>query len=185
MLESYRCPPRRNAIDLTKFAPLLTLLMALAPPGLAGELRKLAVPQPAPALELPDTQGAPHNLAAWQGQVVLLNFWASWCAPCIEEMPGLQRLAAQMRGRPFAVVAVNVGDLRRRAKHFAAQLKLDFPMLLDSDGATFNAWGGKGLPTSVLIDRGGSLRYLGLGPLEWDGAEAVAAVEALLGEPVP
>jgi thiol-disulfide isomerase/thioredoxin len=164
---------------------MLALLLALATPGLAGELRKLAAPLPAPALDLPDTKGAPRNLTAWQGQVVLLNFWASWCAPCVEEMPGLQRLAEQMRGRPFVVVAVNVGDSQRRAEHFATQLKIEFPVLLDAEGATFKSWGGKGLPTSVLIDRNGALRYLGLGPLEWDGAEAVAAVEALLGEPAP
>jgi thiol-disulfide isomerase/thioredoxin len=167
-----------------RLAPLFALLLTLAQPGLAGELRKLA-PQPAPPLELPDLKGVAQNLNAWQGQVVLLNFWASWCVPCVEEMPGIQRLAEQMRGRPFVVVGVNVGDPQRRAGHFATQLKLDFPILLDTEGTTFKAWGGKGLPTSVLIDRSGALRYLGLGPLEWDGAEAVTAVEALLGEGTP
>jgi thiol-disulfide isomerase/thioredoxin len=114
--------------------------------------------------------------------VVLINFWATWCPPCLEEMPSIQRLAERMRGRPFAVAAVNVAEAERRVAHSVRQMGLEFPVLLDADGAVFKAWGGKGLPTSVLIDRSGALRYVGLGPLEWDGLEAVTAVEDLLDE---
>jgi thiol-disulfide isomerase/thioredoxin len=168
----------------TRLAPLLALFLLLTTPSLAGELRKLAA-QPAPPLTLPDLKGAPQTLAAWKGQVVLVNFWASWCTPCLEEMPGIQRLREQMQGRPFAVVGVNVAEPQGRAAHYAAQLKLGFPNLLDAEGATFKDWGGKVLPTTALIDRGGVLRYVGLGPLDWDGPEGVAAVEALLQENGP
>jgi hypothetical protein len=97
-------------------------------------------------------------------------------------MPSIQRLAEHLRGRPFAVVTVNVGEVDRRAAGAMTRLGLDFPILLDADASTFRAWGGKGLPTSALIDREGVLRYLGLGPLEWDDAEVVEAVEGLLRE---
>ncbi len=147
----------------------------------AGELRTLE-PAAAPVLELPDLNGVLRNLADWRGNVVLINFWAGWCQPCIEEMPGIRRLEEQMRGRPFTVVAVNVAEPQRRVAQTAVKLGLDFPVLLDAEGAVFKAWGGKGLPTSVLIDRNGTMRYLGLGPLEWDGAEAIDAIEGLLAE---
>ena len=162
-------------------ASLFMLAVALydAAPCRAGELRALE-PVPAPALELADLGGQSRRLADWRGQVVLVNFWASWCPPCLEEMPSIQRLLAQMRGRPFAVVSINVAESQRRAAQTVSRLGLDFPVLLDADGEAFKAWGGKVLPTSVLVDRSGVLRYTGLGPLEWDGAEAVAAIEGLL-----
>jgi thiol-disulfide isomerase/thioredoxin len=162
---------------------IAALVIALSSSGAcpAGELRALE-PTPAPALELPDLGGETRNLAALRGQVVLINFWATWCPPCLEEMPSIQRLAERMRGRPFAVAAVNVAEPERRVAHSVKQMGLGFPVLLDAEGAVFRAWGGKGLPTSVLIDRSGALRYVGLGPLEWDGAEAVTAVEDLLDE---
>ena len=164
------------------------LLLAVAPwpvaPCHAGELR-LVEPRAAPALELPDLGGTTRSLVDWRGQVVLVNFWATWCPPCLEEMPSLQRLAERLRGQPFAVVAVNVAEMERRVAHRAQQMGLDFPVLLDADGAAFKAWGGKGLPTTVLIDRDGRVRYLGLGPLEWDGVEAATAVESLLESAAP
>ena len=159
----------------------IAMLLAVAPFCPAGELRSLE-PQAAPALDLPDLAGLSQSLDAWRGQVVLLNFWASWCQPCLEEMPGIQRLAEKMQGKPFVVVGVNVAETRRKVERAPAQLWISFPVLLDAEGVLFRAWGGKALPTSVLIDHQGRLRYLGLGPLEWDGAEAVGAVEGLLQE---
>ncbi|MBP6733208.1 MAG: TlpA family protein disulfide reductase [Chromatiaceae bacterium] len=161
----------------------LVLAVSLALPCWAGELRPLEA-RTAPALELPDLGGAMHRLADWRDQVILLNFWASWCQPCVAEMPGIQRLEGQMRGRGFVVVGVNVAEAQRRATRSVEQMGLGFPVLLDAEGETFHAWGGKALPTSALIDRQGRLRYVGLGPLEWDGAEALGRVESLLKEPV-
>jgi thiol-disulfide isomerase/thioredoxin len=165
---------------ITRFVALVVALLG-SPLSHGGELRRIER-TPAPALELPDTGGVARGLADWQGRVVLLNFWASWCPPCLQEMPSIQRLAEHLRGRPFAVVTVNVGEVDRRAAGAMTRLGLDFPILLDADASTFRAWGGKGLPTSALIDREGMLRYLGLGPLEWDDAEVVEAVEGLLRE---
>lgn len=161
----------------------LAVSLTLASPSRAGELRALE-PRAAPTLELPGLGGVTHRLADWRGQVVLLNFWASWCQPCVEEMPGIQRLAGQMQNRGFVVIGVNVAETKKRATRSVEQMGVTFPVLLDAEGETFRAWGGKALPTSALIDRQGRLRYVGLGPLEWDGAEALGRVEALLDEPV-
>ena len=174
-----------------RLAPFLGLILGLglvvsltpASPSRAGELRSLEAKE-APTLELPDLRGTTHRLADWRGQVILLNFWASWCQPCVEEMPGIQRLVEQMRGRGFVVVGVNVAEAQRRAARSVEEMGIGFPVLLDAEGETFHAWGGKALPTSALIDRRGRLRYVGLGPLEWDGVEALGRVEALLDEPV-
>ena len=172
----------RNAQRLITFG--LVLAVSLALPCRAGELRPLEA-MAAPPLELPDLDGAMHRLADWRGQVILLNFWASWCQPCVAEMPGIQRLEGRMRDRGFIVVGVNVAETQRRVTRSVEQMGLGFPVLLDAEGVTFHAWGGKGLPTSALIDRQGRLRYVGLGPLEWDGLEALGRVESLLAEPVP
>ena len=171
--------PRPCLAPLLARALVLTATLCAAVPCLSGELRPVDA-APAPALELPDLGGATRRLDDWRGQVVLLNFWAGWCQPCVAEMPGIQRLATQMRGRPFAVVTVNVAETQRRVEQTVARLGLDFPVLLDADGTAFKAWGGKGLPTSVLVDRTGALRYIGLGPLEWDGGEAATTIEGLL-----
>lgn len=165
---------------LAQLAVAATLL-AWTPFCQAGELRRLE-PQAAPALDLPDLVGHRQTLDAWRGQVVLLSFWASWCQPCLEDVPGIQRLAEKMRGQPFVVVGVNVAEAQRKVERTLAQLRIAFTVLLDEEGATFRAWGGKALPTGVLIDHQGRLRYVGLGPLEWDGAEVVSACEELLGE---
>jgi thiol-disulfide isomerase/thioredoxin len=153
----------------------------LGAPCRSGELRPVE-PRPAPALALTDLSGAARSLADWRGKVVLVNFWAAWCPPCIAEMPSMQRAADRLRGQPFAVVTVNVAEAERRAAQAMERLGLDLPVLLDADGATFRAWGGKGLPTSALVDGAGRLRYVGLGPLEWDGADAMTAIQELLSE---
>lgn len=170
-----------NALHLRILGLVLAVTLAL--PGWAGELRTLEA-RAAPTLELPDLDGTMHGLADWRGQVVLLNFWASWCQPCVEEMPGIQRLAGQMQNRGLVVIGVNVAETKKRATRSVEQMGVTFPVLLDAEGETFRAWGGKALPTSALIDRQGRLRYVGLGPLEWDGAEALGRVESLLAEPV-
>ena len=99
-------------------------------------------------------------------------------------MPSIEGLIEWMQGRSFAVVGVNVAEGQRRVARSVEQHSLRFPVLLDAEGAAFHAWGGKAMPTSALIDRQGMLRYIGLGPLEWDGAEAIERVEGLLDEPV-
>ena len=70
----------------------------------------------APALALEDLSGKPHDLAAYRGSVVLVNFWATWCGPCRDEMPSIERLRTSLAGRPFTVLAVNVGESPRVAR---------------------------------------------------------------------
>jgi peroxiredoxin len=97
-------------------------------------------------------------------------------------MPSIQRLAEQMSDKPFAVIGVNVAENARRVQATAARLGLAFPVLLDKDSAVFDGWGATVLPTTYLLDPTGRMRYVGRGPLEWDGVEAVTLIEELMSE---
>lgn len=136
-------------------------------------------------LTLPDLEGRERSLVELRGKVVLVNFWASWCSPCLEEMPSLQRLANGMRDRPFVVIGVNVAEGEGRVKAVVQQLDIAFPVLLDEDSAVFTRWGARLLPTTYVLDREGVVRYIGRGPLEWDGVEASEMLNALAGSEAP
>lgn len=160
---------------------LLALLAAwaVAQTGLAAEFRPWL--GPTPALELQDLKGRMHRLADYRGQVVLVNFWATWCAPCREEMPSIQTLRRSLEGQPFAVLAVNLAEPRSRIDKFLAQVPLDFPVLLDRDTSTARAWKARFLPATYLVDGEGRVRYAHYGDLDWAGPEARAKVLELLG----
>jgi len=150
----------------------------------AGELTANPDPDaPVPGFELKALDGTTHRLDEYRGKVVLLNFWASWCPPCLAELPGIQRLADHLADERFQVLLINVGESSFKVAKFLRLVGVRLPSLLDPDGATFRAWGGSIYPTSFILDAEGRLRYTALGPLEWDGDEAVAIVRPLLRVP--
>lgn len=137
---------------------------------------------PAPELAAQDLAGATRTLADYRGQVVLLNFWASWCPPCLREMPSMERLRVKMSGRPLVVVAIDSAETRAEVDAFLAKMQVGFPVLLDPDGSNTRRWKVFALPTTFLLDASGRIRYVLTGPTEWDEGEALAKVEALLAE---
>ncbi len=151
-------------------------------PGLAagGELLHYRENSPTPALELPDLAGKQHRLGDYQGRVVLVNFWASWCPPCLAEMPSMQRLVEAMAGRPFQILAVNTEETKSKVWKFKKLLNISFPTLLDSSGDVTRAWEVDVFPTSYLIDAGGRLQYVSYGALEWDNTAVVSVIETLM-----
>jgi len=138
----------------------------------AGELLEIPVAL-RPELNLPDLSGQQRNLGEFAGKVLLINFWASWCRPCIEEVPGIQRLIAVMGEKPFVVIGVNVGEGERRVEATVARLHMEYPVLLDKDSAEFKSWGANVLPTAYVLDGSGRVRYVGRGPLVWDQDDIV------------
>ena len=134
----------------------------------------------APALELADLDGAVHRLADYRGKTVLVNFWATWCTPCRAEMPSMERLRRSMEGRPFAVLAVNMGESARVARDFAEKLPVAFTVLLDREGSVTRAWGARVLPASFLIGPDGAIRYSYFGDLDWSSDEVRARIESLM-----
>jgi thiol-disulfide isomerase/thioredoxin len=148
----------------------------------AGTLEPYAETASPPELNLTDTRGEVHRLEDYRGKVVLVNFWASWCPPCIKEMPGLKQLQAKLADRPFSILAVNVGEKRYDVWKFTKLVDFTLPTPLDTQKRTFNAWQATVLPTSFLLDTRGRIRYRVQGDLDWDNTTVVALIEELLAE---
>jgi thiol-disulfide isomerase/thioredoxin len=137
---------------------------------------------PAPELRAQDLAGVPKTLADYRGKVVLLNFWASWCPPCLREMPSMERLRVKMAGRPLEIVALNSAEAPEEVNAYLARMKLGFPILLDPDGSNTKRWKVFALPTTFMLDAEGRVRYVLTGPTEWDEGEALGIIESLLAE---
>lgn len=136
---------------------------------------------PAPALSLRDPAGKTHNLAAYRGKVVLVNFWATWCAPCREEMPSMQALRQRLEGRPFEVLTVNMMESEEEIAAFRESELIDLPVLMDRDGAAAKRWKVRMLPVSFIIDRRGAIRYQLVGEANWTGPNVAPVIERLIG----
>jgi len=132
-----------------------------------------------PALKLPDAEGRSHALADWKGKTVVVNFWATWCEPCREEMPSLDRLKGRLAGKSFDVIAVNVGESPERVARFTREVPVAFPIVYDRDGATAKVWKVRGYPTSYVIGPDGRIRYYFVGELDWSSDEVVRAIEGV------
>ena len=140
-------------------------------------------PKP-PALILEDIKGKQQNLDNYHGQVVLVNFWASWCPPCVHEMPSMQRLADKLGPEEFTILAVNMAEDVTTIKTFLqTKVSIRFPVLLDQDGATLKRWEVFAFPTSYVIDKKGNIRYALFGSVEWDNPEILMVFSTLLQEP--
>jgi len=135
-----------------------------------------------PPLELAAMDGRKVALAGLKGRVVVINYWATWCEPCIDEMPSLERLRAKMKGRPFEVLAVNYGESSGRVSRFVAKMKLTLPVLLDPYKNSVEAWKVRGLPMTFIVDAKGEVRYWSFGERDWSRGEALRLVERLVAE---
>lgn len=139
-------------------------------------------PTAAPDIALTSESGSTIRLADLKGQVVLLDFWASWCVPCATAFPAIDRLQADLRDRKFKVLAINVDEDRRNAERFLATRPHTLTVLFDSKGQAAKAFQLQGMPSSVLIDRTGKIRITHMGYTEKTVAQYRAEILALLGE---
>jgi len=141
---------------------------------------EVRVASPAPELKAHDLTGASKTLTDYRGKVVVLNFWATWCPPCQREMPSLERLRMQMKGRPLEIVAVSSAETPEEVNAYLAKMKLGFPILLDTDSSNTRRWKVFALPTTFVLDTEGQVRHVLTGPTEWDQGEALAVVESVM-----
>lgn len=148
-------------------------------------VRPWAAGKAVPKLDLLDLAGKPWSLAAQRGQVVVMNFWATWCEPCRSEMPSLELLAQRHEHDGVAVVAVNYQESLPAIRRFLDAQPVTLPILLDRDGAATAAWTPRVFPSTVLIDRDGQPQKLVLGEMDWTGSDARALVGPLVVRPKP
>ena len=151
-----------------------------------GDMQKLmfhSEPQPVSQIPFTDPEGVEHSLADWEGKYVVVNFWATWCAPCRKEMPGLDRLQAEFGGEDFEVVTIATGrnSLTGIRKFFEETGVTNLPILLDPGSDLARDMAVLGLPITVLLDPEGREIARLRGDAEWDSDSARAIVAALTG----
>ena len=158
---------------------MIALVFLLAGAAAGADLKPWAggLPQP---LALKDLDGGSHRLSDYKGKVVLVNFWATWCGPCRDEMPSIQELKNKLAGKPFVVLAVNLDEPESRIRKFLSQMKLDFIILLDPERKAARAWGARILPASYIIGPDGKIRYTLIGEIDWGHEIVVSRISELL-----
>ena len=145
-----------------------------------------AVGSPAPALRLPALGGGEHELAAERGRLVVLNFWASWCPPCVAELPSLERLERALADEGLSVVTLATDEDAAALRRFVEDQRLALRVLLDPGGReAASAYGVGGYPETFVIDRAGRVLQHVPGPAEWDSPEWQSRLRGLLGAPEP
>jgi cytochrome c biogenesis protein CcmG, thiol:disulfide interchange protein DsbE len=139
------------------------------------------VQKQAPDITVTALNGSTLKLSDLKGKVVMLNFWATWCPPCREEIPSLMKLNAAMAGKPFQMLAVSVDEGGKPAiEDFFRTSKTELPAYTDQDGNASKTYGITGVPETFLIDKKGVIVKKVIGPLAWDGPEAIAFLEGLV-----
>ncbi len=176
----------RRKIIVAGIALLLPLL-SFADPLSSEELMELGL-QPLKEgteivdFELQELSGASRRLSDFNGRVVFLNFWATWCGPCRMEMPSMQRLYERLKRKGLEIVAVNLQEDRGSVQRFVDELGLNFPVLLDTTGRVGATYGARSIPTTYIVDREGFVIAGTIGTREWDGEQYIRFFERLLAQ---
>lgn len=134
----------------------------------------------APVFALSNLTGKQISLSDFRGKVLIVNFWASWCPPCIEEMPSLQSLYINLQGRPFELIAVNIDEKEFEPRNIAKKLGLSFQILLDPLQKTTKQYNLTGVPETYIIDKNGIVSNKIIGPQNWTDPKVIAPIEELL-----
>ena len=173
----------RTVIFVTLLGQLLAASLAMAA---ANEELQTLTPldreSVAPDFALPDVDGGTHRLTDYRGRVVIVNFWATWCPPCREEMPAMEGAWEVLQDEDIMMLAIDVGEDEDTIFAFTADYPVTFPLLLDRDSNVIQQWPVRGLPTTFIVDPQGRLAYRAIGAREWD-AEAVLGKIRELQEP--
>ncbi len=171
-----------------------TTILGFGPPGVSpcnaatDVLQALELQAPKERIEAPDFQladfaGQIVRLRDYRGKVVFLNFFATWCGPCRDEMPDLGRLSDAYRSKGLVVLAVNVREGAGTVRSFIRDLRLSFPAVLDEDGAVSYIYGIRPIPVSFLVNRDGAIVWRAMGAREWDSTEVRQYLDRMLASP--
>lgn len=139
----------------------------------------------APDVAITRLDGQQVHLSDYRGKVVLLHFWATWCGPCREEFPALEKFNQQMLGKPFVLLAVSEDgkSAKQDVERFSRHVKFSFPIYLDRAGAAADAYRVAGVPESILIDPMGNIVERFTGPQDWTSGDILNLIEQLFPQP--
>ena len=174
-------------VERVVIAAMFSLMSIVsASPSLAGDpflslkMNRLPAGAMAAPFELTTLDGKVVKSGELEGKVVLVNFWATWCGPCKEEMPSLARLQKQLDPAQFTLLTVTTDLQRQGIMHFLSQLGVSLPVLFDEDQEVSRSFMVRGLPTTIVIARDGTLVGRAVGPRAWDSPEAVAVMRQVM-----
>lgn len=165
------------------YVVVLFVASLAGPPALAAGALTAGSGEPAPPLALRDLDGRQVSLEAFRGRTVVVNFWATWCAPCVAEMPSLQRLHAKLAPAGVEVLGVNLQENAARIRPFVQRLGLDFPILRDHDGTVTRAWGARVFPTTFVVGPDQRIALVAIGDIDWDAPAVEARIRVIAGRP--
>lgn len=145
---------------------------------------RIAEGLPAPAFSFPGLDGKTVDLQTYKGKVVFLNIWATWCPPCREEMPSMERLYRELKGEDFEILAISVDATGAAVvAPFMKKYHLSFPALLDPKGTTQDLYGTTGVPESFIINREGIIEKIVIGPMDWATPKVIRFFRDLIEAP--
>lgn len=160
-----------------------TLLQAGQPSDSSMRVYQLEKATPivaAPGLALPGLDGAMYQLSDYEGQVVVVNFWSTWCAPCRREMPSLEKAWQRLKPAGVVVLGVAMQDNPEMVRRSLQESRVTFPILLDQDGKVSQQWPFSGIPATFVLDRKSRIIYRAMGLREWDSDEIINYLTALM-----
>ena len=176
-----------GSIKKIVFLGVLVMLTALFIMGLFVMNREktshkaIASGDQAPEFRLKKLDGRSVSLAEFRGKVVMVHFWATWCPPCVEELPTLDRLYRSLTGSDFVMLAVNEDEGGAGSvASFLQQDKLSLPVLLDTGSEVARLYGTYKLPETYIVDRRGVVRYKAIGPLDWTAASSIQVLRNII-----
>jgi thiol-disulfide isomerase/thioredoxin len=177
-------------VNMNKIVLLVGLMLSVTAqadwqqPELSHNLTPMKKVVAASDFRLQDMDEEYKKLSEYRGKVVLLNFWATWCPPCIREMPSMERLQNKVDAKTFKVIALNQMESADDVFAFTGQLEVDptFEILFDSNSEVSRNYAVRGLPTTYLIDKKGNIRYRAVGGREFDHPEVIKLVKQLMAE---
>ena len=167
---------------------LILILLVLHSPAegidtllLRAGIKPIKGSQTAPNFSLEDLNGKKVDLKQFRGKVVFLNFWATWCGPCKEEMPSMEALYQKFKEKGFVFLTISVDyEEKKKVKEFINKHHYTFPVLIDSKCLTLDLYGVKGIPTTILIDKKGRMVGSAVGPRDWKHPEIISILNQLV-----
>jgi thiol-disulfide isomerase/thioredoxin len=148
--------------------------------GLDSRLKSFSGNSKPPPIQLIDVNGKSYNITDYKNQVTVVNFWATWCTPCIKEIPSLNTLRQSMQGKPFELISINYAEQKETIKEFMEMVDVEFPVLLDEQGAESAKWKVIAFPSTFVIGRDGLIHYGVNAGIEWDTPEVLKVINRML-----